>query len=150
MSDPHADQPLPKSILLSAAALLTFALLAVGAVRLTGTGLYSSAQAPVTETRALLFVDRDEGGVAVVDATTRETVRVLQPGEDGFIRATVRTMAQERLRRGLSASTPFQLMQHADGRMTFSDPVTRRSVSLEAFGSTNRASFARLLAAPNS
>jgi putative photosynthetic complex assembly protein len=150
MSDPFDNQHIPRGAILGLGALVVLTLLSVAFVQVTGQGKFVAARAPVSEVRELLFRDRDEGGVAVIDATTQETVRILQPGEDGFIRATVRTMAQERMRLGLSASTPFRLQQHADGRISFEDPATRRTVSLEAFGSTNRAAFARLLTPSNS
>jgi putative photosynthetic complex assembly protein len=148
MTDMNVDQPLPRGILYSGAALAIFTFLAVAVVQLTGEGKYVSPVAPVTETRQLHFVDRPEGGVAVVDAQSGSTVEILLPGHDGFIRATVRTMAQERMRRGLARTIPFELKRHVDGRITFEDPLTARVVSLEAFGATNRAAFERLLVAP--
>jgi putative photosynthetic complex assembly protein len=149
MSDPFSDQPLPRGILLAGAALAAVTLLAVATVQVTGKGRYVSAVAPVAETRELQFRDRAEGGVAVIDARTQQPVRMLLPGEDGFIRASVRTMAQERMRRGMSADTPFLLKRHVDGNLSFEDPLTRRVLSLEAFGATNRAAFARLLDEPS-
>jgi putative photosynthetic complex assembly protein len=132
MTEHSHDAQIPRGILLGGAAL-------------TGVGRYQPTIAPVTETRPLQFVDRAEGGVAIIDAGSGATIRVLQPGQDGFIRATVRTMAQERIRRGLSPSVPFELKRHAQGSLSFEDPTTGRVVSLDAFGSTNRAAFASLL-----
>ncbi len=145
MNEASHDTHLPRGILIGGAALVLFSLIAVAAVQLTGVGRYRSAVAPVSETRALLFRDRAEGGVAVIDAADGRTIRVLLPGQDGFIRATVRTMAQERVRRGLSAEIPFALKRHSQGSLSFEDPATGRVVSLEAFGATNRAAFASLL-----
>jgi putative photosynthetic complex assembly protein len=145
VTDMNVDQALPRGILFAGAALALFAFVSVAAVRITGEGKYVTQVAPVVEQRDLLFLDRPEGGVAILDAQTGATVHVLLPGEDGFVRATVRTMAQERVRRDLMRTTPFELKRHADGRVTFEDPLTGRIVTLEAFGATNRAAFERLL-----
>jgi len=42
---------------------------------------------------------------------------------------------------------PFHLALHVDGRLTLEDPVTARTIELEAFGPTNSGAFARLLPA---
>ncbi|MCX8004464.1 MAG: photosynthetic complex assembly protein PuhC [Burkholderiaceae bacterium] len=147
MSDPFADRPFPRGVLLAAAALAVLSLAVAVFVRLTGIGgVNTPVPQPLSE-RALLFVDRAEGGVAVVDAGSGATVTVLAPGEDGFIRATVRSLARERRAHGIGADVPFRLVHGADGRLLLIDPATGRRIDLIAFGPTNVAAFARLLGA---
>ncbi|MCX7891300.1 MAG: photosynthetic complex assembly protein PuhC [Burkholderiales bacterium] len=150
MSDPFADRSMPRGVLLGAAALIGAALVAVAAVRLTGVGTAvfpPSAQA--VSQRDLRFEDRPDGSVAVHEGHGAEPAFVLAPGEDGFIRATLRTFARERRHVGVGAEAPFRLTAWSDGRLTLEDPVTGRRVDLEAFGPTNAGAFARLLVAAN-
>lgn len=126
------------------AALIAFSLLAVATVRLLGLPVGEPPAAAVAE-RALYFEDRPGGVVAVVDAQSGEVIKRAAPGEDGFLRATVRGLAQQRLREGSGPSVPFTLSGRADGRLLLDDPVTGRRIDLTAFGPTNAAVFARLL-----
>lgn len=128
------------------AGLIVFTLLAVATVRLLGIPAGEPPAAAVTE-RALHFEDRPGGVVAVVDAQSGEVLERAAPGEDGFLRATVRGLAQQRLREGSGPGVPFTLSGRADGRLLLEDPVTGRRVDLTAFGPTNAAVFARLLTA---
>ena len=72
---------------------------------------------------------------------------MVAPGTNGFLRGVLRGLAQERLRQDAGAATPFVLTRWSDGRLSLTDPVTGRSVYLEAFGPSNVALFAALLAA---
>jgi len=74
------------------------------------------ADAPTVQERALHFRDQNDGGVAVLDADTGQTLQVLH-GEQGFLRGTLRGMARERRRRGLGSATTSNP----------SDPPTRPS-----------------------
>jgi len=143
-SDPFFNAPMPRGPLYAAAALVALTILGSGWVRLTGIGRPSMPDSPTTQTRELRFEDRSDGGVAVIDAATGH-VQVLPPGQDGFIRATMRTFARERRRREIGPETPFRLSMHTDGRLTLDDPTIERRVDLEAFGPTNSGAFARLL-----
>jgi putative photosynthetic complex assembly protein len=150
MSDPFSDRTMPRRVLLGAGALIGFVLLAVAAVRLSGVGATSfPPTASPIDTRELRFEDRPDGSVAVYDGRSAEPSRRLEPGEDGFVRATLRTFARDRKRHGVGAEAPFRLTVYADGRLTLEDPVTERRVDLEAFGPTNAAAFARLLVDEN-
>jgi hypothetical protein len=51
----------------------------------------------VTE-RTLWFEDRSDGGVTVLDASNDQRIAIIEPGTNGFLRATVRGLAQERRR----------------------------------------------------
>jgi putative photosynthetic complex assembly protein len=86
--------------------------------------------------------------VAIVNAADQRVLDVLAPGSGNFVRATLRGLAQQRMRSGVSADVAFRLTAWEDGRLTLEDPATSRVVELEAFGPTNREDFARMLTLP--
>ena len=86
-----------------------------------------------------------DGGVTVRDARVDQRVAIIEPGTNGFLRATVRGLAQERMREEPAPGPPFRLTAWADGRLTLEDPTTGRTVEMEAFGKTNAEAFAQLL-----
>ena len=92
----------------------------------------------------LRFEDRPDGSIAIIDYKTGKQIDAVQ-GEAGFVRGTLRGLAQERKRRGFDSGPPFELIYRADGRLTLSDTATGRMVDLESFGPTNAGSFYRLL-----
>ena len=92
----------------------------------------------------LRFEDRPDGSIAVIDYKTGKQIDAVQ-GEAGFVRGTLRGLAQERKRRGLDSGPPFELIYRADGRLTLSDTATGRLVDLESFGPTNACTFFKLL-----
>lgn len=144
MSDPFRDSTLPRGALLGAAALIGLSVIGATIARLYGLSATPPPPAAVIETRDLRFADRADGAVVVTDARSGED-QVLAPGTNGFVRGVMRGLAQERLRQGADGTTPFQLTRWSDGRLSLTDPVTHRSVYLEAFGPTNAAAFAALL-----
>jgi putative photosynthetic complex assembly protein len=144
MSDPFADHPVPRGPLLAAGGLAVVALIAAAVVRLTGIGATAHAEAPITQERALHFADRSDGGVDVLDAASGRSIAVLEPGEGGFVRVTLRSLARDRKRQGIGAEPVF-LLQTADGRLTLEDSATGQRIDLKAFGPTNAGAFARLM-----
>jgi putative photosynthetic complex assembly protein len=100
--------------------------------------------APTLRLRRLLFRDQPDGGVAVIDAGSGQTLEVVH-GEQGFLRGVLRSMARERRRSDLGADAPLELLARADGRLTLLDPLTGRRIDLESFGPTNAGVFARWL-----
>jgi putative photosynthetic complex assembly protein len=54
-------------------------------------------------------------------------------------------MARQRKLNGVGAAEPFELILHADGRLTLHDPATGTKIALESFGSRNIGVFAQLL-----
>lgn len=130
---------------------LLIALLAVGAVvgvavaRLSGMDPRQAPDAPAVATRSLMFSDRADGSIAVVDARSGVLVHTVAPGEQGFIRGAMRGLARERKLRGLGADVPFELVARADGRVTLLDPATGRRIDLESFGPDNLGAFTQLL-----
>jgi len=139
------DSPMPRAPLLAAGALVALAIVGSTWARWTGIGRAELPTSDATAQRELRFEDRSDGGVSVIDAATGRISQVLQPGHDGFIRATLRTLARERKRRDIGAEVPFVLRTHADGRLTLEDPALNRRIDLEAFGPTNAGAFARLM-----
>lgn len=93
------------------------------------------------------FDDADDGAVLVRDAASGALLARVAPGEQGFLRGTLRALVRERRQQGLGAEQPFRLLRLADGRLALRDPATGRQLDLSAFGPTNAALFARLLPA---
>jgi putative photosynthetic complex assembly protein len=122
------------------------ALLGASWVRLSGVPI-RAPDAPAVAERALRFEDQADGGVAVIDPRTGQTVDTVT-GQAGFVRGTLRGLARERKRNGLGSEQPFLLIGRADGRLTLQDPATGRVIDLESFGPVNAAVFSRLLTHP--
>jgi putative photosynthetic complex assembly protein len=91
----------------------------------------------------LRFEDRPDGSIAVIDYKTGREIDAIQ-GEAGFVRGTLRGLAQERKRRGLDSGPPFELIYRADGRLTLADTATGRMLDLESFGPINASTFFKL------
>ena len=138
---------LPRPLLIGLGAMIGVTLLGVASARLVGYKPKHEYAAAITS-RQLRFADQDDGGIRVTDGATGETVGVVAPGGDGFLRATMRGLATERKHRGAGPEQPFLLSARADGALTLQDPATGRSLELEAFGPTNAAAFARFLPTP--
>jgi putative photosynthetic complex assembly protein len=101
-----------------------------------------------TKVLQLRFEDRPDGSIAVIDHKTGKQIDAIQ-GEAGFVRGTLRGLAQERKRRGLDSGPPFELIYRADGRLTLSDTATGRLVDLESFGPSNASTFFKLFNGSN-
>lgn len=97
-------------------------------------------------TRQLRFSDRADGAVIIEDVGTGGTALLLEPGTNsGFIRGVMRGLARERRMQGIDSTPPFDLTLWKDGELSLTDTVTGRSIELNAFGTTNRATFLDLL-----
>ena len=138
-------QTFPRGALIGAVALIGLTMASATAARLTG-GPPQHPQAEVLMSRDLRFVDQADGGVQVLDAKDGSTVDILAPGSNGFIRASLRSIAKRRQFDGESSNV-FHLTAWSDGRLTLDEPVTGSLIELEAFGETNEMAFARLLTA---
>lgn len=147
MSDARTFAPFPRGALMAAAAIVAGSIVLAAVGRATGAA-NSDPTAPVVASRALLFEDRPNGAVAVFDAGDPSSpIAIVAPETNGFLRATMRGLARQRLREDASHAIPFRLTEWADGRLTLEDPTTGRKVEMEAFGITNEEAFARLLTA---
>jgi putative photosynthetic complex assembly protein len=154
MSEPFTPATTPHLPLRAAVGMAVIALIAAAGARIMGIPPGPVVESPIRIERDLHFVDHRStgvgigaGGIDVVDARTNVKIDELRPGEDGFIRATVRGLARERIRRGIGQEVPFRLALHTDGRLTLEDPTISRTLELEAFGPSNSGAFARFLGA---
>ncbi len=145
MSQPHPDRSFPRGALLGAGALIGLAMISASAARLTSTGPVRPTGKVLAE-RDLRFEDQPNGGVAVVDARDGRAVDVLAPGTNGFIRASLRSLASRR-KFNHDSNDIWHLAAWADGRLTLDDRESGGVIDLEAFGQTNEMAFARLLMA---
>jgi putative photosynthetic complex assembly protein len=135
---------LPRGILIGAAVLIAFAVATTLFGRVSDIGTLHMPAATAVQTLSLQFEDRDDGSVAVHDATDGAVIYVVDPGVGGFIRATMRGMARERRRNDVGEQPPFLLTRWSDGTISLVDKTTGRSISLDAFGATNAGAFAQL------
>ncbi|WP_184415287.1 photosynthetic complex assembly protein PuhC [Rhodocyclus tenuis] len=139
------SQPFPRAPLIAAAILIAATLIGVGIARYTGFDPRVAPPAPSLESRMLSFTPRADGSLVVIDADSRQEVYVLPAGEDGFLRASLHSIARERKRQGIPDDAPYQLIAHRDGHLSLVDTPTGRSFDLGSFGGSNAAVFARLL-----
>ena len=150
----HANM-LPRGTVVTAGALVLFALAATATVRIahlpvaaSPAAVRASAHEVPLSTRNLRFADRADGAVVITDADHGDTAMIIAPGQQtGFIRGVMRGLARDRRTRGIGHQPPFQLSLWPDGQLSLTDTATGRSIELTAFGSTNRASFLPLLKA---
>lgn len=142
----HSERLVPRRGLLLLGAALAGTLGLVATARLSG-WQSQEPDAPTVRSRSLHFRDAPDGGVAIVDAASGQTLEVVH-GEQGFLRGTLRGMVRERRRQDVGEAQPLQLLARADGRLTLMDAQTGRRIDLESFGPTNAAVFARWLDMP--
>lgn len=144
MSTSTAGAPFPRTILFVVGGMLA---MVIGVAEL-GRLQTVKTEIPVSEpvsTLDLNFSDRPDGAVIITNARDGKLVSVVT-GQAGFLRASLRGLAQERLREGLGAEMPFRLTRWKDDRLTLDDLATHRHIELIAFGSSNEGVFAQVLA----
>ena len=139
----RAPELIPRRALITGGAVVLLTLVGTAAVCWSGTGS-AAADSAVVAQRLLRFEDLPDRGIAIVDHASGQELEVVH-GEQGFLRGTLRGLARERRLRGLTGSTPLQLLARADGRLTLADPSTGQHIDLESFGASNAAVFARWL-----
>jgi putative photosynthetic complex assembly protein len=138
---------LPRGVLIGASALVGMALLLTFVARVSDIGTVHMPKEKVVQALSLRFEDRDDGSVAVRDASNDRVIYTVAPGTNGFIRATLRGLVRERKREGIGPETPFTLTHWSDGTLSIADSTIGRRVSLDAFGPTNAEAFAQLFSA---
>lgn len=143
--DTPVQRPFPLPPLLGAAALVATSILSVAWIRLFDDGASLEPPPAIVVSRDLLFEDRDDGSVAILASNDRLVIEVLEPGTNGFLRATLRGLARGRKAMAAGPEQPFRLQMTEHGRLLLVDPVTRQEVDLWAFGETNATAFGRLL-----
>lgn len=141
-------QPFPRLALIAAAVLMTGSIAAAAIGR---NALVNRAEAEASSTvqpliaRDLTFFDMENGAVEVRDRGGETVVFVAAPGTNGFIRGVMRGMARSRTQHDFGPEEAFRLSEWPNGRLTLEDLATGKRIELGAFGSENRAAFARLL-----
>jgi len=140
-------EAIPRPVLAAAAALVAFS------IGITAIARFAPHDPPAPlpmngSARALRFADLDGGRVEVRDAASGIVLTLLQPGEGGFVRATLRSLVRERRRQGVGDQSPFEVAVLSPSHVVLADPSTGRQVPLEAFGPTNAAAFAKFVRAP--
>ena len=143
----RASGALPRGLFFAAAGLIVFALIASTFARLNDIGTLHMPARTAVEALSLRFEDQSDGGVGVRDARDDRLIYTVEPGTNGFIRATLRGLARERKRAGVNEEPPFTLTHWSDGTLSLDDSATGRNIALDAFGPTNAQAFAQLFAA---
>jgi putative photosynthetic complex assembly protein len=148
----HDDPTVPRGALIGVAVVLLFTMAVAGATRF---GLIPHSADPVAsraaqnvgpaQSRELRFTDRADGAVEVTDANTGQTVKVIEFGKGGFLRATMRRLAKARIAAGIGAEPPFKLTLWENGALSLSDPATGRDVEIQGFGADHSKIFAEML-----
>ena len=148
----HHDPTVPRAALIGVAGVLLFTMAMTGATRF---GLLPHSADPVAsraaqniapaQSRELRFADRADGAVVVSDAGNGETVKVIEFGQGGFLRATMRRMAKARIAAGVGAEPPFKLVLWENGALSLSDPETGRVAEIQGFGTDHSRIFAEML-----
>ncbi|POR42789.1 photosynthetic complex assembly protein PuhC [Methylobacterium sp. V23] len=134
-----------RGLVLGVGLLLGFVVAAVTVGRVESIGLTRMEPARPVQSLALRVDDAADGAITLREAEHGDLVATVRPGEDNFIRATLRGFAQGRLRAGLPRDVPFRLTRFDDGSLRLDDALTGRSVDFGAFGPSNFAAFARLM-----
>ncbi|WP_051244356.1 photosynthetic complex assembly protein PuhC [Thalassobaculum salexigens] len=143
---PHND--VPRGALIAAGILVAFSIALAGATRLQGGHTIAPPAAETVESRALIFQDRTDRGIAVLDAASGEVIADLAPGTHGFVRGMLRGLSRDRYVHGVGAEIPFTLTRWSDGRYSLSDPATGSVLHLAAYGFANVHEFATFLPGP--
>ena len=151
-ADDAADRPrrdsmrVPKGVLIGAGLLLVFTMGIAGTARVTGNNHVTMPPTYAVASRDLAFTDQPDGGIEITDANTGRHVTTIVPTTGGFLRGIMRGLVRGHRLNDLAAGSAFRLTRWADGRLSIEDPATRERIELEAFGPTNEAVFAQLLA----
>ncbi len=104
---PGPHRSFPRAPLVGASALVLFSIVAAGIGRLTGAG-YTAAAALAVASREVGFQDQADGGVLVFDARDHRTIEMMAPGTNGFVRATLRSLANYRRVEQQGPDKPFR------------------------------------------
>lgn len=145
MSAAVQEPGLPRPVIIGAIALIALSVAAAGLGLEARRTARPDAAPGVAEIRAILFVDREDGGVEVIEAGQAAPLAVLAPGTNGFVRGALRGLVRERKRRLVGPEEPFHLVRRTDGRLVLEDRATSASIDLGAFGPSNLEPFVSLM-----
>lgn len=135
----------PRTLLVAVGAMLLIVMLLAATAKHTGTGATRVAEPIGGRAIDLQFADSGGGGIIVTDVHGKAQPLRIAPGQDGFVRVALRSLARDRRLTGSSADVPFRLGRLDDGRLWLRDLATDRLLYLDAYGHTNAQSFARIL-----
>jgi putative photosynthetic complex assembly protein len=138
------DMQVPKPLLIGAAVLIASVTIFVAGARLTGIGVADLSDEVSVERMQVRFLDEANGAVGAYDPDTNEPLFIYQPGEGGFVRTALRSLSLDRRKAGFGPEAPFELQKSATGNIVLVDPMTRKSITLDAFGDANQSDFAHL------
>ncbi len=142
-AEPRSWRPYPTIPLATMVTLVVISLVAVGwNVSRVDEGVEPAA---FTTKVDLFFEDQDDGSVLVRNALDGRVVDSLDPGTNGFLRATLRSLVNARGSVGAGSETPFTVGRTESGRVVLYDPVSNRNIDLRAFGQQNAEAFVRYL-----
>ncbi len=143
------DKPFPKAPLIGALLMVGVTVVMVGGARLglIQTPASAATTAPVTasvlDSRDMRFHDQADGGIRI--SVVGQPDRTIEPATGGFVRGVLRSLVRERRAQGLGPEAAFRVTEWSDGAVTIQDLATRHTLTLNAFGPTNRQAFLDLL-----
>ena len=135
----------PRLMFGAAVALAGSAILLAGVASRSDVGAARLSEPAVSYSVDLRFDDAPDGGIRVTALSGAPRSVVLAPGQDGFVRVALRSLARERRIIGQGPEQPFRLGRQDDGRIWLRDLATGRLLYLDAYGHTNAQAFARLI-----
>jgi putative photosynthetic complex assembly protein len=112
-----------RSPIAGASLLVMLAIAGTTVVRLTGS-VDKAPVAAVAVMHELRFEDGADGSILIYEAKHNKLIDRAAPGENNFLRGTLRGLARERKRIGVDSKPPFRLVSRADGRLMLEDPST--------------------------
>lgn len=135
----------PGVFLVAAVGLISVTIALALIARVSDVGATRLSQPAAKRMVQLAFVDLDDGSIAVRDARSSRLLLTVKPGENGFVRVAMRSVAFERRAAGISPELPVALAQDDKGRLWLRDPSTQRLLYLDAFGAGNVTVFNHII-----
>jgi putative photosynthetic complex assembly protein len=135
---------IPTTLLRAMFALAMASLLIVGWASFTGRE--PVGQPKPAEVLASTPIVLEGGGSKAVRVLDAEGAVLADLDHGGFITVIQNGLQRERMKNGLAATLPVNLVRYANGRLAVEDPATGWSVELGNFGADNKAAFERLVA----
>lgn len=135
----------PRKLLLGAALVAGFAIVATVFGQTTGIGTVKVNMGEPSAIRDIHLARGDDGLVRVSDAATGAEIAAYAEGEGGFVSGSVRGLDRMRQTSQAAMTAPYRLIRWTNGAVSLSDTATGERIYLNAFGPDNAAAFARLL-----
>ena len=136
---------IPRALQIGMIAMVLFAIAAAAFGKITDIGTVRNEQSRPIAIRDITFSERAGDVLDVIDARDGATLLAIAPEKEGFVRGALRGLMRQRLVMNAQRDAPFRVISWEDGRVTLSDTATGQTLTLNAFGATNLAAFARFL-----